>query len=214
VAARVIPAESVAGDFYNLFKLGEGRVGVMIGDVSGHGYQAALIMALTMSAMTIHAQTTADPGETLYALLSSVREELTTTEMFVSAFYAVIDRGRGELRYANTGHPHAFVMSEDGEFQRLAAIDPPLGMAAGARPKTAKRPWKAGRDLLVLFTDGVSDARGRGGQRLGEERVLDTIRAHRGEAPGDILARVIELLDKHTGTLSRRDDLTMVLLRS
>lgn len=213
-AARVIPAESVAGDFYNLFKLGEGRVGVMIGDVSGHGYQAALIMALTMSAMTIHAQTTADPGETLHALLSSVREELTTTEMFVSAFYAVIDRGRGELRYANTGHPHAFVMSEEGEFQRLAAIDPPLGMAAAVRPKTAKRPWKAGRDLLVLFTDGVSDARGRGGQRLGEERVLETIRTHRRETPDEILARVIELLDKHTGTLPPRDDLTMVLLRS
>src|SRR5204863_2668617 len=84
VAARVVPAESVGGDLYNLFRLGPGKTGVMIGDVSGHGYQAALIMALTMSASAIHAQTTGDPGETLGALLSSMREELATTEMFIS----------------------------------------------------------------------------------------------------------------------------------
>src|ERR1051325_996657 len=107
VAARVMPAESVGGDFYNLFRLPHGSVGAMIGDVSGHGYQAALIMALTMSASAIQAQRTTDPGEALHALLNSVRDELATTEMFISAFYAIIDRTAGELWYANTGHPHA-----------------------------------------------------------------------------------------------------------
>jgi sigma-B regulation protein RsbU (phosphoserine phosphatase) len=213
VAARVVPAESVGGDFYNLFRLGDRRVGAMIGDVSGHGYQAALIMALTMSASAIHSQTTADPGETLHALFSTVREELATTEMFISVFYAVIDRVRGELVYANTGHPHAFILSENGECERLPAIDPPLGMAE-SRPVTAQRNWSAGRDLLVLFTDGVSDARNRDGDRIGEESVLQMIRDHRHEDPRAILDRVIQLLDQHTGDSPRRDDLTLVLLRS
>jgi phosphoserine phosphatase RsbU/P len=213
VAARVVPAESVGGDFYNLFRLGEQRVGAMIGDVSGHGYQAALIMALTMSASAIHAQTTADPGETLHALLSTVREELATTEMFISVFYGVVDRVRGELLYANTGHPHAFILTESGECERLPAIDPPLGMADSA-PVTAQRPWRAGRDTLVLFTDGVSDARSREGDRIGEERVLKMIRDHRLEDPRSILERVVQLLEQHTGDSPRRDDLTLVLLRS
>jgi len=213
VAARVMPAESVGGDFYNLFRLGERRVGAMIGDVSGHGYQAALIMALTMSASAIHAQTTADPGETLHALFSTVRDELATTEMFISAFYGVIDRTRGEMLYANTGHPHAFVVGADGNCERLKANAPPLGMAV-EHPATTRRSWDADNDLLVLFTDGLSDARSRTGQRLGEEALLETIRRYRGESPDEILARLIELVEEHSGGTPRRDDQTIVLLRS
>src|SRR5262249_48233796 len=77
VPARVAPAESVGGDFYNLFRIKNGKTGVMIGDVSGHGYQAALIMALAMSAAAIHSQATEDPGQVLHALMSTLREELT-----------------------------------------------------------------------------------------------------------------------------------------
>lgn len=213
VAARVVPAESVGGDFYNLFRLGAGRTGVMIGDVSGHGYQAALIMALTMSAAAIHSQTIIDPGEMLHALMSTLREELTMTEMFISAFYAVIDPWAGELHYSNTGHPHAFLLAEGKDFERLAAADPPLGMTE-RQPATGHRHWNAGRDLLVLFTDGVSDARNRAGERLGEERVLDVIRRHRDEEPPALLERLFALLDSHTQGATRRDDLTIVLARS
>jgi sigma-B regulation protein RsbU (phosphoserine phosphatase) len=212
VAARVVPAESVGGDFYNLFPLGPSRTGVMIGDVSGHGYRAALIMALTMSAAAIHAQATADPGGMLRALFASVSGELATTEMYLSAFYGIVDRAMGTLCYANAGHPHAFVLGADGRPQRLAALDPPIGMVPiGAT--TAERPWHRG-DLLILFTDGITDARAPDGERLGEARVLETIRRHRALPPDQILERVFEDLQRHTGDGSRRDDLTLVLLRS
>jgi len=213
VAARVVPAESVGGDFYNLFRFGGSKTGVMIGDVSGHGYQAALIMALTMSAAAIHSQRTADPGEMLHSLFSTLRDELTTTEMFISAFYAVIDPVAGELRYSNTGHPHAFLLSRERGFERLAASDPPLGMDE-KRPLTVCRPWTPGDDLLVLFTDGVSDARNRGGERLGEERILDVIRGNSDALPADVLRRAFEVLDEHTRGAPRRDDLTIVLVRA
>lgn len=212
VAARVVPAESVGGDFYNLFRLGPGKTGVMIGDVSGHGYQAALIMALAMSASAIHAQTTADPGETLAALLSSMKDELATTEMYISLFYAVVDRNAGRLRYANAGHPHAFVIPKSGKVERLPALNPPLGMGTSS-PVGASRPWTTG-DLLLLFTDGVSDARDRAGERLGEERIVEIARKHRDETPARLLDRIFDLLDQHTGDARRRDDLTIVALRS
>jgi phosphoserine phosphatase RsbU/P len=213
VAARVVPAESVGGDFYNLFRLGSDKTGVMIGDVSGHGYQAALIMALTMSAAAIHSQTRAEPGDMLHALTSTLREELAMTEMFISAFYAVIDPAGRELRYANTGHPHAFLLADGRDFERLSASDPPIGMNERA-PVTERRAWKPARDLLVLFTDGVSDARSRADERLGEDRILDTIRTHREAPPSEILERVMDMLDAHTDGAPRRDDLTIVLLRS
>jgi len=213
VAARVVPAESVGGDFYNLFRLGQGCTGVMIGDVSGHGYQAALIMALTMSASAIQAQRTTDPGETLHALFNSVRDELATTEMYISGFYAIIDRNAGEIWYANTGHPHAFVFGADGVVERLKAADPPLGMGEG-RPATIRRPWSVSGDLLVLFTDGISDARNAAGERLGESKVLDVIRANRAASPDTILAKTFEFVDEYVGRAPRRDDLTLVLLKT
>jgi sigma-B regulation protein RsbU (phosphoserine phosphatase) len=213
VAARVDPAEDVGGDFYNLYRLSGGRIGVMIGDVSGHGYQAALIMALTMSASAIHAQGTDDPAEMLRRLYQSVKEELTTTEMFVSALYAVVDRSNGVLRYGNTGHPHAFVVTRAGDVERLGAGGPPLGMSDEA-PRSETRAWDVGGDLLVLFTDGITDARNREGIRLGEEPVLDCVMQYRHEPPEQIASRVFALLDHYTGDTPRRDDLTLVILKS
>ncbi len=213
VAARVVPAESVGGDLYNLFRLGEGRTGVMIGDVSSHGYRAALIMALVMSASAIHAQGSSDPGTMLGALLGTLREELASTEMFLSTFYGVIDRRAGTLRYANAGHPHAYQVTADGVCERLPALDPPLGMVEDT-PGARTRPWVSGADLLLLFTDGVSDARDRFGIRFGEQPIVETVRRYRAEPPAQILTRILDELSEHTGAAVQRDDLAVVLVRS
>jgi phosphoserine phosphatase RsbU/P len=212
VAARVVPAESVGGDFYNLFRLGDSRAGVMVGDVSGHGYPAALIMALTMSASAIHAQRTADPGETMQALLESLSDELETTEMFMSLLYAVVDRASGELQYANAGHPHAFVVRASGDVERLPATDPPLGMVPTA-PSTQRTEFDPRGDVLLLFTDGVSDARDLYDERLGEGPVLEAVVRHRAESSARILDRIFEVVDRHALDARRRDDLTAVVLR-
>ena len=213
IAARVVPAESVGGDFYHLFRLGAGRTGVMIGDVSSHGYRAALIMALVMSAASIHAQTTADPQEMLSAILATIAEELESTEMFVSGFYAVIDPFRRRMRFANAGHPHAFVVTTDGCVERLPAGAPPLGMSA-AVPRTVERTWDPGSELLVLFTDGMSDARDRFDQRFGEETVLEIVRENMTSPPRVIVEQVLARLQQHIGDVLRRDDLTMVVARA
>lgn len=212
-AARVEPAEGVGGDFYNLFRLGGGRTGVLVGDVSSHGYRAALIMALVMSATAIHAQTTADPAETVQALLATLEEELRETEMFLSLCYAVVDRDAGTLRWTNTGHPHAFVIDGDGNAVRLDATDPPLGL--GPEELNSKsRHWNPDTDLLALFTDGVSDARDSKGEVLGEERVLEVLKARRTELPSRIVDGVFALVEGHMRGVRPVDDQAVVVLRS
>ena len=212
-AARVEPARSVGGDFYHLFRLGGGRIGVLIGDVSSHGYQAALIMALTMSAMAIHAQKGDDPATTVAALLTTIADELQETEMFLALCYAVVDPVRGEIAWVNAGHPHAFVMDADGAMQRLAATDPPLGMTSG-RPHDATRAWRAKTDTLVLFTDGVCDARDADGRTLGEARVLEVVAARRTQPPDRIVDGVFALLEGHMGTVAPPDDQALLILRT
>jgi phosphoserine phosphatase RsbU/P len=129
VAARVQPAEQVGGDFFHLLHLPQDRIGVMIGDVSTHGFPAALIMALSMSAASIYALEVGRPSVVLRRLDDALRDELETTEMYLSLFYGVLDAGEGSLTYSNAGHPHAFAIHLDGTYQRLDATDPPVGIA-------------------------------------------------------------------------------------
>ena len=213
VAARVVSAESVGGDFYQLFRLGGGRTGIMVGDVSSHGMRAALVMALVMSASSIHAQATEDPAEMLTQLLGTLADELESTEMFVTAFYAVIDPVRGRIRYANAGHPHAFVLGSDGTAERLGALEPPLGMS-GAVFSARERPWSPNRDMLLLFTDGIPDARNHQELPFGEHRVTELARGLRGEAPPVVVDRIFAAVASHAGDAPRRDALTLLVARS
>lgn len=212
-AARMEPARSVGGDFYHLFPLRNGRVGVLVGDVSSHGYQAALIMALTMSAMAIHAKRDEGPAATVAALLETIAAELQETEMFLALCYAIVDPRAREVRWVNAGQPHAFVLQPDGTMRRLEATDPPLGMASDA-PHEASGPWQPGQDTLVLFTDGICDARDVDGATLGEPRVLEVVAARRAESPARIVDGVFALLEGHMGPMAAPDDQALVVLRT
>ncbi|MGE5800987.1 MAG: PP2C family protein-serine/threonine phosphatase [Gemmatimonadota bacterium] len=211
VAARCRPAESVGGDFYNLLSLHDDRVGVMIGDVSSHGFGAALIMALAMAASGIHAETAESPHEALRRLETSLAEELAETEMFLTLCYAVVDPARGTLTYANAGHPHAFLVSEDGSPKRLDATRPPLGLGDGGAERVV--PFERGKAILCLFTDGLVDARGPNGERFGEQRVLSHVVNLRGRPARHILEAVFTDIAAFTGGAPANDDRTLVLLK-
>src|SRR5207249_11004417 len=107
VAARCRQAESVGGDFYNLLNLPDDRIGVIIGDVTSHGFGAALIMALVMAASGIHAQAGERPTDVLQRIEQSPTDELGRTEAFLSLFYPVVDPRAGRPTYAHAGHPPA-----------------------------------------------------------------------------------------------------------
>ncbi len=210
-AARVVPAESVGGDFFLLARLDRDRTGVLIGDVSGHGYQAALVMALALSAAAIHVQAAFDPSIAIEAVQRSLADELESTEMSLTLCYAVIDSRVGELRFANAGHPHAFRVGRDGDCTRLAAVAPPIGFTDQAIEECVMA-WRPG-DRLVLFTDGLADARDRLDARLGERRILQLLgEMTTGESPDTMLGRLFELVERHVANTPLRDDLAAVIV--
>ena len=211
VAARCLPADSVGGDFYTFSRLGRGRVGVMLGDVASHGFSAALVMALIMSAAGIHAATATTPDETLTALLDSLATELAETEMHFSVFYGVLDPRAGRLSYASAGHPHAFRVPSAGPPERLEATSPPLGLGAIGSIRRRQVPWTMGSDLLVLWTDGLVDARNEMEEPFGERRLLDEVCAHRKEPPEAIVEAVLAQADRFGARPT--DDRTLLVLR-
>jgi sigma-B regulation protein RsbU (phosphoserine phosphatase) len=211
VAARCYPADSVGGDFYTFSRLGRGRVGVMLGDVASHGFSAALVMALVMSAAGIHAAAAVTPDETLSALLESLGPELASTEMYFSVFYGVLDPLTGRLSYANAGHPYAFRVPRFGDPERLEATAPPLGLAVAGNIQRRQVPWSIDHDLLVLWTDGLVDARNADGEPFGEQRLLDAVALNRTESPETIVQAV---LDQATAFGARPvDDRTLLIMR-
>ena len=212
VAGRVQPAESVGGDFYHVLKLRGGKVGVMIGDVSGHGFPAALIMALSMSAATIYAAEVEPPGEVLRHVDRAIQDELETTEMYLTLFYGVLDPGKGELVYANAGHPHAFVVRGDGSAERLRATDPPVGIASPERFLEGRISFNPSEDLLLLFTDGLSDFLSGETRRSGEDVVLQETARLRRESPDAIVAGLFALVDVTTPGIPS-DDRTVLVLK-
>ena len=214
VAARCRQADSVGGDFYNLLNLRDGRIGVMIGDVTSHGFSAALIMALVMAASGIHAEAAETPTDVLRRLEESLTEELANTEMFLTVFYAVVDPKAGRITFANAGHPHAFVVSaRTGEAVRLEATRPPLGLAT-APGTDVTQPWLRKDAILCLFTDGVTEALGARGQRFGEERVLGHVARLRERPAQEILESVHADLAGFTGGAAPTDDRTVVILKA
>lgn len=212
-AARVSPAEQVGGDFYQLFRLPEGKVGVMLGDVSLHGFPSALIMTLTLSAAGIYAREHASPARVLRDLDDALSDELETTEMFLTVFYGVIDPAAGTLTYSNAGHPHAFVIHGDGGLDRLIATDPPVGFAPPDAYGEEEVPWDTKEDLLLLFTDGLSDTLASATRGDGEERVLDTVVALR-HSPAHLIVDELFSLTADSDPPILGDDRTALVVRT
>lgn len=211
VAARCAPAESVGGDFYHLFRLPARRFGVAIGDVSSHGFGAALIMALTMTALAIHASEGDTPAEVLRRVHEAVISELESTEMYLTLFYAVIDPEQGSICYANAGHPHAFRIDSRGHAHRLAATNPPFGMIDLADYRERSLPWSPGHDLLFLFTDGLADALG---VAKGEQLLVDHVARQRATPFGQLMNSLFEIHTRRTQQPPPPpDDRSAVLLR-
>lgn len=211
VAVRSEAAESLGGDFYTFSRLGRGRIGVMMGDVSSHGFSAAIIAAQVMAMAGIHANSTTPPDETLALMHDSLRDELSNTEMYLSVFYGILDPTAGRLTYTNAGHPYAFRVPRFGELERLAPTAPPLGLVDAGGFGRRIVPWRFTQDLLVLFTDGMVDQQDAHGDRFGEPRLLARLDAERHRPP----AALMQLLLDEVATFGGRptDDRTLLILR-
>ena len=128
-----------------------------------------------------------------------------------SVFYGVLDPRAKRLSYASAGHPHAFRVPRSGPPERLEATAPPLGLAAMGTIQRRLVPWTPGADLLVLWTDGLVDARNQAGEPYGEQRLLDSLAAHRTESPEAIVRAALADAESFGG--EPIDDRTLLVMR-
>ena len=137
---------------------------------------------------------------------------MESTETYLTVFYGVIDPAAGVLEYSNAGHPHAFVVSPGGTAQRLPATDPPLGIAGPDSYHDQAVAWASGKDLLFLFTDGLSDTLAVPSITSGEDVVMDEVVRRREQRPEDIVDGLLDLARDATPSIPA-DDRTAIALR-
>jgi serine phosphatase RsbU (regulator of sigma subunit) len=211
VHARSIPAYEVGGDFYTYLALSEGRAAIAIGDISGKGVGAALLMALTSSAVESQGRELEHPAQVLHALNQLLAARLKANHMNAALLFAVIDPNKRVLHVANAGMIAPVRLSLSGS-QFIEAGGLPLGAYAGAVYEEQTVHLNPG-DALLFLSDGVVEAHNSAGELFGFERLEATIaEVHPGDVRG-LVDVVIDRVQSFMGDTEQHDDITMVAVR-
>jgi serine phosphatase RsbU (regulator of sigma subunit) len=206
------PAREVGGDFYDFHLLSEGRLGVVVGDATGKGVPAALVMSTTCGMLQLAARAlgSPSPGE----VLAQVNETLvarTPSNMFVTCFYAILDPESGTLRYANAGHDLPYLRRVGGDAEELRARGMPLGLMPGMNYEQKEIVLEDG-EAALFYSDGLVEAHDSQGEMFGFPRLRALIAEHVEEqALGDFLLE--ELYTFVEEGWEQEDDITLLTLR-
>jgi serine phosphatase RsbU (regulator of sigma subunit) len=203
------PAREVGGDFYDFHLLADGRVGLVVGDATGKGVPAALVMSTTCGMLRLAAQSSSSPGE----MLQRVNETLfpyIPPNMFVTCFYAILDPKSGILSYANAGHDLPY-LHRNGGVEELRARGMPLGLMPGMSYEEKEIVLDAG-DGVLFYSDGLVEAHDPKGEMFGFPRLRVLIAEHAEE--GSIGNFLMEELYSFVGDgWEQEDDITLLTLR-
>jgi serine phosphatase RsbU (regulator of sigma subunit) len=215
MGARLDPSREVGGDYYDLFSLEGGRAAIHIGDVSGKGIPAALLVAMARYSLRARATTpAASPAAVIRETNDLFRADLSDEMvMFVTACYAVLEPDPPRLVYASAGHPPPMI--HRGNVVQVSTVErqaPPLGLAQGSEFRDRQIALAPG-DLLAFYTDGVVEARNARGDWFGLTGLERTLRAHANEDPEQIAAAIVDAVIAHMAGLPLADDTTVVILK-
>ena len=213
IAGALYPAELAAGDYFDYLPMSDGSTAFAIGDVSGHGFGPALLMAATCAHLRSLVQVREDIGEILEHLNRALAPR-TTPEHYVTFLLARLDCQTRSLVYANAGHPAGYVLDVSGEVRaRLESTGHPLAIEADSEFPSGDPVSLEPGDAVVLLTDGFFEARPPGGDFFGRERVLDVVRANQSKPARGIIESLHDAVQQHSGQDSLGDDLTAVVIK-
>ena len=205
------PAREVGGDFYDFFELDDGRLGLLVGDATGKGVPAALVMASTRSMLRAVAQAlgSSSPGEVLRRVNDSLVTDIPPS-MFVTCFYCILDPENGSLRYANAGHDLPY-LHRNGDAEELRARGMPLGLIPGMDYEEKEIALDAG-EAALFYSDGLVEAHDPKGEMFGFPRLRELVAQHGEER--SLETYLLEELERFTGEgWEQEDDITLLTLR-
>jgi len=217
IAARTVMAKEVGGDFFDvipfeIISLDQGRLGILVADVSGKGVPAALFMALSRIVVRVNALWHRDPAKAIFDANNIITHD-SKSGMFVTLFFGTLHEKERTLTYVNAGHnPPMVFRSRDGTIEELLPTGIILGAQENRHFDSATISIGTG-DVVVMYTDGVTESINAAEELFGEERLKEIIRASAGLPAEVIVERILAGVRKHTGDMPQFDDITLLVIR-
>jgi serine phosphatase RsbU (regulator of sigma subunit) len=211
LAALNIPAREVGGDFYDVFPVRDNRHALVIADVSGKGVPASLFMALSRTAVRIvsrwerSARRVLDSSNTIFM-------EDSGSVSFVTVFYAILDREERTLSYVNAGHNPPLLLHRDGTMDELNPTGPVIGLVDDPAYEEAEIRLRTG-DVLVMYTDGITEAINSREEMFSDERLKEVVRASAGLPASGITIAIRDAVNSFCGDVPQFDDMTIMVLK-
>jgi phosphoserine phosphatase RsbU/P len=205
------PANTVGGDFYDVLPLPDGRIILTLGDVAGKGSPAALLMALLLAVL----RTLVDEGLEARALVERLNTQIwrhSPASRFITLFYAVYDPATGTLTYVNAGQNPPLVHRHDGTFDRLGGTGVALGMFDKSTYEAVETRIDPG-DLLVLYSDGITEAENPDGEPFEESGLQGVIVHYRNASPAQLGTVILKTVEAHAQASRFGDDLTILIMK-
>ncbi|MFH1011257.1 MAG: SpoIIE family protein phosphatase [bacterium] len=211
IAAHTVFCREIAGDYYDVISLEDGRTVLTIGDVSGKGAGAALIMANLQA--SLHALCGVDLSlPEVMGRINRLIHQNTEPEQFITFFVGIFEARERTLTYINAGHNPPLLVHENRQIRNLETGGLILGVFPEATYEQETLPLSSG-DVLFLYTDGVSEAMNAQSEELGEHRLHELVRVHAKETPHAIVERILDMVTRHTDGIPSSDDLTLLVAK-
>lgn len=216
ISGTSLPSQQVGGDYFDFLDMASGQLGVAIGDVSGKGIPAALLMANLQA--SLHGLVS-DPHE-VAAVVSRINNQLvrsTDANMFATFFYGVLDRQRSAFTYTNAGHNPPLLFRADGTLERLKSGGLIIGFLSDQPYEQETVEIRPG-DMVVLYTDGITEALAPDAGRdtielFGEERLVDVVRTSLMRSAREVQATILKAISTYTEDSPQHDDITLVVIK-
>jgi len=211
IAGTNIPSEQVGGDYYDFINIFDGQTGIVIGDVSGKGIPAALIMASFRSSLIAEIRNNYSIG-TICRKVNSLMYESTRAGSFVSAVYGVLDSKNHIFTFSNCGHNLPVHIKNDGEIDYLKEGGQVMGVSPDVSYEQRPAILSVG-EIIVLYTDGVTEVFDDDGREFGIDRLVEVVKEHKNKPSFEILDKIVNSVRKFASKKHTFDDLTAIVLK-
>ncbi len=214
ISAKSIPTKEVGGDFYDFLQLPDGRLGVVVGDVSGHGVSAAMVMTAALGAVRFAAEEKESTDEVLNMVNSRLNKDIQN-HMFVALFYGIFDPKTRKLYYTNAGQTMPFLL-RNGEIDFLPQAEKtdrfPLGIVKSTVYEQLSIELQPG-DMLIHYTDGIVDVMNGSHETYGFDRLAESIQRNANLSLPQLVEMLVEEMKRYGGHANVEDDVTLVVLK-
>ncbi|MGB2869185.1 MAG: GAF domain-containing SpoIIE family protein phosphatase [Bacteroidota bacterium] len=211
IIGKTLSAQEVGGDYYDFIHMEGQRMAICLGDVTGKGLPASLLMANLQATLRGQTLVATSPGECLNRS-NKLLFQSTSPEKFATLFYGILDFKNHTLFYSNAGHDHPILVSTDRTTARLGTGGIMLGAFEDFSFEEASVRLKPG-DLLVLYSDGISEAMNSKRDQYGDQPLLELVKRHQEYPVGQILEAIMEDVRKHVDNYPQSDDMTLVIVK-